>query len=207
MTSIIEMPDTIVVVSGLPRSGTSMMMRMLEQGGIEVLTDAVRSADSDNPRGYYEFEPVKRMREDTAWLHQAVGKAVKVISFLLQELPPAFSYKVIFMNRNLEEVLASQRAMLSHRVETAEPEETPGEEQRIAEEDARLRDLYTRHLQQTRLWLQKQPNMSVLDVDHRATLQQPRDVAARVNPFLGGRMNEAAMAQAVYPELYRQRQH
>ena len=111
--------EPITIVSGLPRSGTSMMMKMLEAGGMPVLTDSWRSADEDNPKGYYEFERVKQIKTDQAWLPQAQGKVVKMISELLQYLPPIYCYRVIFMRRKLEETLASQRQMLQRRGEPA----------------------------------------------------------------------------------------
>ncbi len=105
----------ITVVSGLPRSGTSLMMQMLVAGGLPALTDAVRSPDESNPRGYFEFEPVKRLRTDASWLEQARGRAVKIIHLLLRELPTdgRFQYRVLFLRRPLEEVIASQSAMLA----------------------------------------------------------------------------------------------
>src|SRR5438445_13894335 len=102
----------IIIVSGLPRSGTSVMMQMLENGGVEVLTDNLRTADTDNPRGYYELEPVKRIKRDASWLPQTRGKAFKMVSQLLYDLPPGESYRIIFMERDLDEVLASQEKML-----------------------------------------------------------------------------------------------
>ena len=105
--------EFLTVVSGLPRSGTSMMMRMLEQGGLPVLIDGVRTADDDNPNGYYEFEAVKQTREDASWLEGSEGKAVKMVYRLLYDLPPDRAYRVLFMTRNLDEVLASQRVMLT----------------------------------------------------------------------------------------------
>ena len=109
-----ETPDPIIVVSGLPRSGTSMMMGMLEAGGLELVVDGIRAADEDNPRGYYELERVKDLAkaEDKSWLITLQGKGVKVISLLLQHLPEAYNYKIIFMRRSIAEVLDSQSKML-----------------------------------------------------------------------------------------------
>src|SRR3990167_393038 len=98
----------IVIVSGLPRSGTSLMMQMLRAGGMSLLIDDQRPADADNPHGYWEYEPVKRLQHDNSWLPQAEGKAVKVVSALLQYLPPRHTYKIIVMHRPMQEVLASQ---------------------------------------------------------------------------------------------------
>src|SRR4026209_2745330 len=93
----------IVVVSGLPRSGTSMMMQMLQAGGLEILTDAVRTPDGSNPKGYFEFEAVKDLDKGQApaWLAGARGKAVKIVSSLVRWLPESNDYQVIFMQRNL----------------------------------------------------------------------------------------------------------
>ena len=107
----------IVVVSGLPRSGTSLMMQMLQAGGMPLLIDDLRPADTDNPNGYWEYEPVKRLQQDNSWIPQAEGKAVKVVSALLQYLPPQHTYKIIFMQRPMQEVLASQTVMLERRGE------------------------------------------------------------------------------------------
>src|SRR2546428_1479705 len=102
----------ITIVSGLPRSGTSMMMRMLDAGGLPVLVDNIRKADDDNPYGYYEFEPVKRLSSDSSWLREARGKAFKMVYALLYELPKDYDYRVIVMQRKMDEIIASQRAML-----------------------------------------------------------------------------------------------
>src|SRR5436309_9885827 len=105
------MDSEIIIVSGLPRSGTSLMMQMLDNGGMEVVTDNIRTPDTDNPRGYYEFEQVKKIKHDTAWLPSTRGRAFKMVSQLLYDLPPSEQYAVIFMERDLDEVLASQEKM------------------------------------------------------------------------------------------------
>ena len=97
----------IIVVSGLPRSGTSLMMQMLERGGVEVVTDNIRTADTDNPRGYYEFEQVKKIKGDASWLPGTRGKALKMVSQLLYELPASERYRIIFMERDLDETILS----------------------------------------------------------------------------------------------------
>src|ERR1700757_2956947 len=102
------MESEIIIVSGLPRSGTSLMMQMLDQGGVEVVTDHVRTADTDNPRGYYEYEQVKKIKQDTSWLPATRGKAFKMVSQLLYDLPAGERYRVVFMERDLDEVLVSQ---------------------------------------------------------------------------------------------------
>src|SRR5947209_5003034 len=117
------MAPEIIVVSGLPRSGTSLMMQMLANGGVEVVTDGVRAADADNPRGYYEFEPVKAIRRDASWLPATRGKAFKMVSQLLYHLPPGEAYRILFMERDLEETLLSQEKMLARLGRTAAPRE------------------------------------------------------------------------------------
>jgi hypothetical protein len=186
--------ETIVVVSGLPRSGTSMMMRMLEAGGMPVLTDRLRTADDDNPEGYYEFERVKQIEEDRAWLPGARGKAVKVITALLKHLPPEYHYQVVFMRRHMDEILASQRRMLVHRGEPTDQVD-----------DQRLAGMFRRHVAQTEAWLAAQPNLDVLYVHYSAVLRDPVAQAARINEFLDQALDERAMAQVVDPDLYRQR--
>ena len=185
----------VIVVSGLPRSGTSMTMKMLEAGGLQPVTDQVRSADEDNPRGYFEDERVKDLAqmEDRSWLRAARGKVIKVISSLLQHLPDDNFYKVIFMRRNLREVLASQAKMLDRRGEA--PQAT----------DEELIKLFESHLERVEFQLRFRPWFDVLYVDHRSVLQDPAGAARRINEFLGGRLDERRMAEAVDPNLYRNR--
>ncbi len=186
----------VVVVSGLPRSGTSMMMKMLAAGGLALLTDGLRSPDPDNPEGYYEFERVKKLPEgDATWLGDARGKVVKVISALLRHLPPGETYRVIFMRRALPEVLASQKKMLANRGETGD-----------AVSDAEMAALYEQHIANVLAWLRTQPNMQVLEVDYNLLVQNPRPWAERVNAFVGIKLDAEQMAGAVNPELYRQRE-
>lgn len=187
--------DFITVVSGLPRSGTSLMMQMLAAGGIPPLTDHERAADESNPRGYFEFEPVKRLRTDRSWIGQAHGHAVKVIHLLLRELPTdeQLSYRVILMHRPMVEVLASQRTMLER-------------QGKVAADDAMLAKVYQSQLDQAEQWLAAQPTFSVLVVDHHAVLKTSEFAANAVNDFLGGELDVAAMIRAVDPKLYRQQQ-
>ena len=186
--------DTIVLVSGLPRSGTSMMMKMLEAGGLPVLTDHIRTADEDNPKGYYEFERVKQIEEDKTWLPEARGKVVKMIAALLKHLPPGYEYKMVFMRRDIEEVLASQRQMLIRRGEPSD-----------AVPDERMAALFGKHVERIEAWLAEQPNMDVLYVNYGDTLANPLDQALRINQFLGGDLDVESMVGAVDPRLYRQR--
>lgn len=187
--------NEIVVVSGLPRSGTSMMMKMLEAGGLAPLTDGQREADEDNLGGYYEFEQVKKVARDSSWLEQARGRAVKVISRLLCDLPKAYSYRVIFMLRHLDEVLASQQQMLQRRGRAGG-----------GEADAELKRLFQKHLDEIGKWLGEQANFSVLYVSYNDMLSQPGPKVQEVVRFLGGGLDAARMSGVVDQRLYRQRQ-
>jgi len=185
----------IIIVSGLPRSGTSLMMQMLEAGGLSPLTDEIRTADSDNPQGYYEFERVKKLdKGDTAWLAEAQGKAVKVISMLLPHLPPDYAYHIIFMQRRLEETLASQKQMLTRRDKPTD-----------AVSDEEMKMLFEKHLNQVEAWLAAQPNLTILYVDYNELLTAPAEQIQQINRFLGGRLDEEKMIGVINPKLYRQR--
>jgi hypothetical protein len=185
----------VTVVSGLPRSGTSMMMKMLEAGGIAPLTDKIRTADDDNPKGYFEFERVKKMPDgDTAWVGDAQGRAVKVIAALLEYLPQEYAYKVLFMRRSMDEILASQKQMLIR-------SEKPTDE--ISDE--KLAELYSKHLVKVESWMDQQPNITVFDVDYNDLMQNPEPYPAKIQRFLGVEMNIDEMSGVVDPALYRQR--
>lgn len=188
------MTEPITIVSGLPRSGTSMMMQMLAAGGIPVLTDNLRRPDEDNPRGYYEFEAVKAVREDAAWLDEAGGKVVKMVYRLLYDLPAGHEYRVVFMRRKLEEVIASQEEMLQRHGKSGGDVD-----------DAQLVAIYRRQLEEIDAWLQKQPNFRVLAIQYHDVLNNPEQVAEDVNRFLDGRLDVGAMLQVPDRSLYRQR--
>lgn len=171
------------------------MMRMLEDGGMPIVTDAQRQADIDNPKGYFEFEQVKGLdKGDDTWLEGAKGKGVKVISWLLVYLPPRYDYRVIFMHRNLEEVLASQAKMLAHRGR-----------QGGAINDTEMTRIFTYHLHEVKAWLAQQANIAVLDVDYGALVADPHPQAERVKEFLGGALDLDRMTSAVDPSLHRNR--
>jgi hypothetical protein len=187
--------EPIIIVSGLPRSGTSMAMKMLEAGGMELVVDNVRTADEDNPKGYYEFERVKKLDNgDTAWLEEAQGKTVKVISALLKYLPQGYTYKVIFMRRKMEEILASQRQMLIRRGEPTD-----------AASDEELMELFAKHLAQVQAWVDEQPNVDVLYVSYNEVMENPLQQVVRVNHFLGDTLDVDNMVAVVDQVLYRQR--
>jgi hypothetical protein len=184
----------ITVVSGLPRSGTSMMMKMLEAGGKKVLTDSLRAADEDNLKGYYEDERVKSLSQDNAWISEAEDQVVKVISYLLKYLPDGHDYRIIFMERRIAEVLASQKKMMARRGEPTD--DVP---------DEIMTGIFQKHLDETYAWLPIQPRMQVLYISYNDSLDEPEDSAEKVNSFLGGGMNIEKMVHVVDPSLYRQR--
>ena len=184
----------IVVVSGLPRSGTSMAMKMLEAGGLPVVTDGLRAADEDNPKGYYEDERVKDLHQaaDKTWLRDARGKVVKIISFLLKSLPADNNYQVVFMHRNLREIVASQNKMLVRR---GERNETP---------DERAVQLLDEQVRDARFFLRR-PQFEVLELNYGEMLQGARPQAQRMAAFLGQSLDVERMAQVVDVQLYRNR--
>jgi hypothetical protein len=186
--------QTITIVSGLPRSGTSMMMKMLAAGGLEPLTDNLRIADEDNPKGYFEFERVKQIENDKAWLEEARGRVVKLISALLKHLPASYNYKVIFMRRAMAEILASQRQMLIRRGEKTDT--VP---------DDKMAAMFEKHVAQVESWLAAQPNIETVYVSYNEVIKDPRPHAERINVFLGGSLNVEAMAEVADRALYRQR--
>lgn len=186
--------DPIVVVSGLPRSGTSMMMKILAEGGLSVISDQSRVADEDNPNGYFELELVKQMSKgNIGWLAEAGGKGVKVISALLEHLPPAYSYRIIFMERETKEILASQRRMLARRNEE------------LKSSDGEVEQQFLRHLSTLRPWLARQANMDVWYVSYNALIADPQLFCGRLIEFLELPLNLERMVAVPNRELYRNR--
>lgn len=188
--------EEIIVVSGLPRSGTSMMMQILANAGVQLLVDDQRPSDIDNPQGYYEYEKVKRLAQDNTWMGLAQGKAIKVVSPLLQYLPAQWRYKIIFMNRDLDEVIASQNAMLKRR----QPLGGSGS----GDIDAVvLKEKFGAHLAKVNLRLQGQQNCAVMYVDYSAVVAQPREQVQAIQVFLNLPLQLDAVANSVSPALYR----
>jgi len=187
--------EPVVVVSGLPRSGTSMAMKMLEAGGLPLVTDQERAADVDNPKGYFEDERVKDLAEadDTGWVVEARGKGIKVVSSLLPHLPRDLNYRLLFMRRNLQEVLASQAKMLERRGETSDTS------------DERMLELYRSHLRRVSALLRHAPHFQWIDLHYTEVLERPRDEAERIRRFLGRDLDVARMAEMVDESLYRNR--
>ena len=188
-----ENHEIITVVSGLPRSGTSMMMQMLRAGGLTCLTDELREADISNPKGYFEFEKVKGLRADNSWLPEAKGKVIKIISHLLACLPPELNYKIIFMERDLDEVLASQRKML---VNQGQGEENLSDE--------RLGQIFAQQLRQVKKMLADR-QISTLFLGYQDVLEDPVEISTQLQAFLGNNLDQQAMRDVVDHNLYRQR--
>jgi hypothetical protein len=180
----------VTVVSGMPRSGTSCMMRMLEAGGLPPLTDGRRLADSHNPHGYFEYELVKQLPRDASWIGNARGMAVKIIYPLLRHLPSEIEYRVLFMERDLREVFASQRTMLLARGDPA-----------AGQDEKRLIPLLRAELFGIKKWLAGQPNVQHLDVPYAELTKESAGWLSKISHFLSGGLDEAAMAGAIDPSL------
>jgi tetratricopeptide (TPR) repeat protein len=179
---------TIYIVSGLPRSGTSMMMQMLEAGGMKILTDNLRQNDANNPKGYLEFEKIKNLGKDNSWLFEAEGKTIKVIAQLLQFLPDLYNYKIIFMNREMNEVLISQQKMLGKDVSVF---------------PMGLSEVFHKQLSRSEAWMRAQPNMDVMFVNYADIIADPQEQAENLEAFLGQDLDISAMTKAVDKNLYR----
>lgn len=190
--SVVKEP--IIVVSGLPRSGTSMMMKMLAAGGVPILTDELRRADDDNPNGYFELEVVRQLKDgNVTWLKEANGKVVKVISSLLEYLPPEYQYKIIFMERDSKETLASQKKMLDHR----------GEASKMSDEE--MEQQFLKHLTVIKPWLVRQPNMEVLYIKYNALMAEPGPFCEKIANFLDCPLDRTRMLAVPDKQLYRNR--
>ncbi len=187
------MDKTITIVSGLPRSGTSLMMQMLDRGGMEAVTDNIRTADEDNPKGYYEFEKVKKIKEDSSWLKDTRGKVFKMVSMLLLDLPSNENYKIIFMQRNMKEVLASQKKMLERLNQDAGPD------------DDEMGELLTTHLEKTFSWIDQQTHIYVLYVRYNDLIANPSKEVKIVNEFLDLELDFEEMRAVIDVSLYRNR--
>ena len=184
----------VSIVSGLPRSGTSLMMQMIDRGGLAALTDLLRTPDEDNPKGYYEFEPVKRTRQDPAWVKNAVGKVVKMTHLLLLDMPLQYDYRVVFMRRNLDEVIKSQNIMLERRGK--ETGDMPKE---------RLTDLFRVQIHKVqRYMLDHADRFKLVEVDYNQIMRDPRPDVEKVSAFLDGLEVEKMLA-VVDLSLYRNR--
>jgi hypothetical protein len=184
----------ITVVSGLPRSGTSLMMQMLDAGGLPVLSDGERKADTDNPKGYLEWERIKQLPKDPGLIAEAEGKVVKVISQLILSLPLGHDYRIIFMQRPLPEVLKSQDEMLRRR-DSAD----------LIGDNSAVEELFQRHLIELNKWLAGKANMQVARVHYHRVLREPKAVAEEIAAFLQVPLDVGAMVRQVDGNLYRNR--
>lgn len=184
----------VIIVSGLPRSGTSMMMNMLVQGGLSAMVDSLRQADEDNPNGYFEIESSKSLKDgEKKWIYDAQGKVVKVISYLLEFLPDDLSYDIIFMERDIAEILASQQKMLLRRNETS------------TLSDAEMEAQFREHLRAVKYWVARKPNMRILFVKYSQMVEAPETLCTSIADFLGISLNVEAMKSVPTQSLYRNR--
>ena len=184
----------ITIVSGLPRSGTSLMMQMLDAGGLPVLSDGERKADTDNPKGYLEWERIKQLPKDPSLIAEAEGKVVKVISQLILSLPAGHEYRVVFMQRPLPEVLKSQEEMLRRRGTSGSNADTSA-----------IENAFQRHLIEVNKWLAGKTNVQVSRVHYHRVLREPKTVAEEVAAFLQVPLDIEAMVRQVDGSLYRNR--
>lgn len=190
-----KLKGTITIVSGLPRSGTSMMMQMLEKGGMEIFSDGERNADENNPKGYLEHEAVKSLHKNSKWLVNANGKVIKIISKLLHYLPQQYRYKIIFMERDLSEVIASQHKMLNRLGKKTKKDVYP----------TKLMEEYERQLEKAKQWASRHPNVEVVYVKYADIIAEPFEQALYINEFLDYQLLPELMVQAIEPKLYREK--
>ena len=197
----------IVIVSGLPRSGTSMMMQMLEAGGLSILADQVRSANEDNPHGFYECRQVRRLHKDASFLDAAAGRVVKVVSPLVRALPAAHDYRIVFMDRAIDEVLLSQERMLD-RAAASGAASSPAQPPSPAE----MRAAFSQIVDRVEAFVSASSNIHSIKLSHREAIKDPMRVAIAVSRFLvdlGLDPEDEAqlrrMASIVTRELYRSR--
>ena len=183
---------TIYIVSGLPRSGTSMMMQMLEKAGLDILTDKIRKPDESNPKGYYEHEEIKKLATNKKWLKNAVGKTIKVIAQLLLQLPAKYHYKIIFMNRDIDEVVKSQHKMLVSKGK--------------AKEDTfpvNLKITFVKTIKKVQFWANKNHNVEILYMNHKDLIEQPEKEALKIIEFLNLDIDSKKIASVIDKKLYR----
>jgi tetratricopeptide (TPR) repeat protein len=180
--------DQITIVSGLPRSGTSLMMQMLDKGGLKILTDSKREADTSNPKGYYEYEPVMTIHKDNHWLSKAQDKGVKVVAPLLKHLDPKYRYKVIFMNRDLTEIVQSQQTMIGKNKDTL---------------PIHLFEAYQKELKTIDTWKDNEPHVEMLYVNYSDLFNNANNITNKINAFLGSSLDTENMVSCIDPNLYR----
>jgi hypothetical protein len=183
----------IIIVSGLPRSGTSMMMQMLQAGGLKILEDKSKEADDNNPNGYFEYELASKLPEgNDSWLEKAENKAVKVVSYYVQHLSPKHEYKVLFMERNIDEIVMSQRAIAIEDGKKVHKKEVK-----------MMADYFNNHIKQTKQWISLQPNFGVLYLSYNSIIKDPNSAVSSINEFLELELDEEKMKKVVDKKLYK----
>jgi hypothetical protein len=185
-----KLEDTLVVVSGIPRAGTSLLMQMLKKGGMTLLADNRRKPDISNPKGYLELEAVKNLSKDNSCLKNQTGKAVKVISHLLKHLPKHQKYKIIFMNREMNEIIKSQEKMLKK------------EGKRFSKE---LIKIFLKELKLVKKWVKEEPKKEMINLHYKKIIKNPAKQIDKIIEFLGVPLDKEAMIEAIDPSLYRTR--
>lgn len=183
----------ITIVSGLPRSGTSLMMQILEKGGMEILTDNLRKADESNQKGYYEYEKVKSLMKDQSWIGEAEGKVLKVVSGLLTFLPDTFDYKIFFMMRDMDEILSSQSKMLDRM----------GISKKV--DPKILKMTFEKQVRDVKKLLSEKNNIEFLDVSYRDLVMQSDNEISKINDFLGNTLVSEKMSAVIDKNLYREK--
>jgi len=176
----------IIIVSGLPRSGTSMMMQILQAGGIDLVVDKKRPADLHNPYGYFEFEKVKNLEQDNSWITDCHGKAIKILFHLLQFLPEEISYKILFMMRDLDDVINSQNKMLQSYNSNLQNND-------------KIRSIFENEIIQTKQWLKNQRNMDGLFVNYDEVIENRVKSILRISDFLDRKLNRQKMISVINP--------
>jgi tetratricopeptide (TPR) repeat protein len=190
--SVIFSSTPVIVVSGLPRSGTSMVMQMLDAGGVPIFTDDERKADENNPKGYFEHAKVKQLIRNTRWLSDATGKAVKIVLPLLYKIPLSYNYNVIFIMRDMDEIIESQHKMLVNRGMIKESGYAAG-----------IDITYRRYLEKLKKWSSRNKNVNLLLINYKQTIENPESVANEIRSFLNLELDISKMVNTVVPELYR----
>lgn len=185
-----KLGNTAIIVSGLPRSGTSMMMQMLKDAGVEILADEKRKADRNNPKGYLELQAVKKLHKDNSCLENVEGKAVKVISHLLEYLPEDKNYKIIFMDRNMDEIIQSQQKMLKKELNDFPPE---------------VVNAFKKEIKNVELWVEENDNTEMIRINYSDVIREPEEQVQRILDFLNLDLNKRKMVEVVDPDLYRNR--
>ncbi len=183
-----NLKDTLVIVSGIPRSGTSLLMQMLNNGGMEILADDIRKPDESNPKGYLELEAIKKLAQDNSCLKNQTGKAVKVISHLLKYLPEEQKYKIIFMNRDMNEIIKSQQKMLNKN------------EKKYSKE---LIKAFLKELKHVKQWVKEQPHKEMINLHYKKIIKHPMKAIDKIIQFLGIPLDKEAMRDSIDPRLYR----